>query len=403
MTLRLLLDDKKKTMKTRLPARLLALSLLLLSVWGLEIALPTGELRDYGSFVASGRAATAGENPYGIYPLTFHVVLPGIDVWNPNLNPPVSLPLFQLFDTFDPVRGFRLWWSLSFWAYLCAVALLVRRYGAGLSWLLAFWAIALAGFWDTLALGQIYLPLVLAAVGAWLLMERGRVVLAGVLIGLVVAVKPNFAVWPVLLLLARHYRVSIAAALTASVLMAATLVTHGAEVYRQWLMLIVTDSNRAAFLTNVSVPGLAQRMDAGTAGAIVSLALLLGLCGWAVRHQPPMLRASALGILGGILASPIAWIHYTLFLLPVFFTTRMSAPMIAAAALLVVPVPVVLQFLDAPLWMQVTVGSTYNWAVLLCLAGQLLGWRPRYAAVAAGRPPAAVAEGVLAHAHEQGR
>ena len=42
--------------------------------------------------------------------------------------------------------------------------------------------------------------------------------------------------------------------------------------------------------------------------------------------------------------------------------------MAAAAALLVVPVHVVLRFLDAPLWQQVTAGSLYNWAVVLCLA-----------------------------------
>jgi hypothetical protein len=97
-----------------------------------------------------------------------------------------------------------------------------------------------------------------------------------------------------------------------------------------------------------------------------TLLALLGL--WAFRQKPGPLRASALGILGGLAASPIAWVHYTLFLLPIFFTRRWTPPMAAAAALLVVPVHVVLRFLDAPLWQQATVGSIYNWAVVLCLA-----------------------------------
>jgi hypothetical protein len=69
----------------------------------------------------------------------------------------------------------------------------------------------------------------------------------------------------------------------------------------------------------------------------------------------------------GIAASPIAWVHYTLFLLPVFFAARMSPPLVAAATLLVVPVAVVLRFLDAPAWQQLTIGSTYNWAIVLGL------------------------------------
>ncbi|HVL69114.1 MAG TPA: glycosyltransferase 87 family protein [Vicinamibacterales bacterium] len=342
-----------------------ALLLVACVAWGLDASLPAGELRDYGSFVASGRAATAGENPYGIHPLTFHVVLPGFDVWNPNLNPPVSLPLFALFDTADPHRGFRWWWITSLLAYGAAVLLLTRRYGGRRSLLLPLWALALAGFWDTLALGQIYLPLVLASAGAWLLLDRGRPTAAGILIGVVVAVKPNFAVWPALLLLAGYVRPAAAAGATVVALSALPVAIYGWTVYRQWVELILSDAGRAAFLTNASLPGLLQRLNAGAAGAVAAVAILAGLATWAVRRRPTVLTASACGLFGGIVASPIAWVHYTLFLLPVFFWMRLSPAAVAAAALLVVPVPLMLRTLDAPLWQQVTLGSVYNWAVLL--------------------------------------
>ena len=345
---------------------LLALCLAVLIVDGVRRARPVGELRDFGSFIASGRAAAEGKNPYGVHPLTFHVVLPGFDVWNPNLNPPVSVPAFQWLGRFDPEGTFRAWWAVSLFCYLAAVWLLVRRYGPGRSWLLPLWALALAGVWDTLALGQIYLPLVLAAVGAWLLLDSGRHIAAGVLIGVVIAVKPNFAVWPVLLLLAGHARAPLTAAGTAVLLSIVPLLTHGALVYRQWVTLILSDTGRAAFLTNASVPGLAQRLDAAAAGMIISALLLVALAVWARRRRPGWLQASALGIVGGIVASPIAWVHYTLFLLPVFFSRRWSPALATAALLLTVPVFVVLGFLEAPLWQQVTAGSVYNWAVLLC-------------------------------------
>ena len=270
---------------------------------GVARARPSGELRDFGSFMASGQAGAAGENPYGIHPLTFHVVLPGFDVWNPNLNPPVSVPFFALLWRLGPEHAFVLWWGVSLLCFVAAVALLVRRYGPGRLWLLALWAMALAGMWDTLALGQIYLPLVLAAVGAWLLLERGRYVAAGVLIGVVIAVKPNFAVWPVLLMLAGHARAPLTAALTAIGLWVIPVILYGTRVYAQWLHLIASDTGRAGFLTNASLPGLAQRLDAGPIGLVLS-ATLLGLLGaWAVRSKPTALRASALGLLGGIAAS----------------------------------------------------------------------------------------------------
>ena len=355
-----------------------AVCLLMLIAIGLERSLPSSELRDFGSFVASGRAGAAGQNPYGIHPLTFHVVVPGFDVWNPNLNPPISVPLFQLFDLLPPPQGFRIWWGISLVCYLLTIALLVQRYGTRGSRLLPLWAFALAGVWDTLVLGQIYLPLVLAAVVSWLLLDRGRYLAAGVMMGIVVAFKPNFAVWPILLLLSGHTRAATAAFSTAAVLSAVPLITHGTTIYGQWLELIVSDDHRGGFLTNASIPGLAQRMDAGSVGGALSVGVLGGLAVLAVRRRPTLLEASALGILGGIAASPIAWVHYTLFMLPIFFAWRLSTPLIVAAALLTVPVWEVLRFLAAPTWQQATVGSVYNWAVLVCLGGVVVDvWRGR--------------------------
>ena len=340
-------------------------------VSGLLRSTPTPELRDYGSFIASARAAVRGENPYGIYPLTFHVVLPGFDVWNPNLNPPVSLIAFGWWDRVEPHAGFRVWWWISLASYTAGVALLVRRHGVRSHWLHVLWAFALAGMWDTLALGQIYLPLVLAAVAAWLLLERGHATAAGILVGVIVAVKPNFLVWPVLLAAAGHVRPAMAAFATLVALWLAPIAVYGSGVYVQWFEVISSDRGRAAFLTNASLPGLLARMDLSSLGLVASALTLLALGTWALRRRPSSLHASALGLVGGIIASPIAWVHYALLLLPAFFAARIRLPILVAATLLVVPVPTVLGFLGTPSWQQVTFGSAYNWALLLCL----VGWR----------------------------
>lgn len=349
-----------------LAAVLVALCLFV-AVRGLAHALPGASLMDFGSFFASGEAAARGDDPYGVYPLTFRVTLPGFESANPNLNPPISLPAFELFARLDPVDGFRLWWAISFAAYAALVWLLVRAYARDRPLPAAAWAFALAGFWDTLVLGQIYVPLALAAAGAWLLLARGRVIAAGLLIGAVVAVKPNFLVWPGLLFLAGYYRPAFAAAASAATLTAIPLLLYGPEVYGQWIALVLNDAARARFLTNASLSGIAQRLGSPALGTVLSVALLAGLAIWTWRTRPPALLVSALGLLGALLASPIAWVHYTLFLLPVFFVLPLSAPMLLAAAALIVPVPFVLGYLDAPAWQQATVGSLYGWAVVLCL------------------------------------
>lgn len=344
---------------------------ILIGFRGLWAALPGDALLDFGSFVASGRAAAQSQDAYGIHPLTFHVVLPGFESFNPNLNPPISVLVFQLFDIVDPHTGFRIWWAVSLLCYAATVALLVRRYGRSEKLLLTAWAFALAGFWDTLVLGQIYLPLVLMAAIAWLSLERGRWRTASLLIGLVIAFKPNFLVWPAVLLLAGHGRTAVGSFAAAALISLLPMPIYGAELYARWIELVLTDSGRAAFLTNVSMIGLTARMERPWLGSVLGLLLLAGVAVWAWRRRPPAVPASELALVAALLASPLAWVHYTLFLMPVILRNRRSAPMCLAAVMLTVPVWTVLRLLTASPWAIVTVGSLYAWATVLVLVALL--------------------------------
>lgn len=354
---------------------LLAAILTALIVWQLQRSLPGPVLWDFGSFMGSGRAVREGLDPYGVYPgLTFRLQLAEFESWNHNLNPPVSLLLFEPLSRLEPVAAFRLWWAVTVASYAAIVWLLVARYAPRAPLLPALACFAAAGFWDTLILGQIYVPLALCAVSAWLLLERGRPLAAGLLIGVVVAVKPNFLVWPGLLFLAGHWRAAFACGASATALTLLPALIWGTEVYRLWLALIAGNADRLVFLTNASLPGLFQRFGLDMAGLAAAVALLAGLAWWARRTRPDPLRASAFGLLAALLASPLAWIHYTLFLLPLFFRMRPGDPagrwaLAGAVALLIVPVPVLLgRFMAAPAWQQATLGSIYAWALLLLFA-----------------------------------
>jgi len=351
----------------RLPGLVVAALAVLVIVSEYQRTLPGDWLWDFGSFIESGRAAREGLNPFGIYPLTFHVVLPGFESWNPNLNPPISALLFQAFSLAEPHRMFRIWYGISLAGYAATLVLLLQHHADKPRWLLALWFLALAGFWDTLLLGQIYIPLVLAGVGAWLLLERGAGMLAGVLIGVVVSMKPNFAVWPVLLLLAGHFRPAVAAIVTAALISAVPAFVLGPQVYQQWFELLAADEARAFFLTNASLTGLFSRIGIARVGLVIGVILLLVSAWWAFRHRPNAMRASAMGLVLSLLASPIAWVHYTLFLLPVLLHRWNLNGMRLAALMLIVPVPVVIAQFGRSAWAQVTVGSVYNWALVVCL------------------------------------
>jgi hypothetical protein len=372
------------------------LALALLSAWVIAVELPRvypeHGLWDFGSFVASARAAREGLSPYGIYPLTLHVSFPGFESWNPNLNPPISALLFRAFDVADPWLAFRIWQGISAALYAVAVALLLRRY-AGRSWpALALWAFALAGFWDTLFLGQIYIPLVLAAVGAWLLLERGRAVWAGILIGLLVSMKPNFLVWPALLFLAGYSRPALVAGGTVAGISAIPLVVFGPEVYGEWFKLIASDRDRAFFLTNASFAGLAARAGVPALGLALGVALLLGLAAWAFWRKPDPMRASAFALLASLLASPLGWIQYTLFLLPVLISRWDRPVMRVVGALLIVPVPFIIAQFEKPAWAHLTIGSIYGWALVLCLVA-VIAEEVRAARGSVPRPLRTVAQG----------
>ncbi|QKK33320.1 DUF2029 domain-containing protein (plasmid) [Rhizobium indicum] len=341
-------------------------------------------LWDFGAFVASGRAAAAGLDPYGIYPpLTPHVVFPGFESWNPNLNPPISALLFQVFDLLDPALSLRIWLGVSVACYAAAVILLLRRYSGGLEiGLLAVWAFALAGFWDALYLGQIYMPLVLVTIIAWLRLEKGDGLIAGIMIGLLVSLKPNFAVWPVLLFLAGYRFPSLISFATAIVIAVIPAIIFGPKIYLDWLHLVATDGGRAVFLTNASFAGLAARAGLPAAGTFLAVSLLLTLAAWAFFRRPAVIAVSGFALLASLLASPLGWIHYTLFLLPVLLHHWQRPWAWLTGAALIIPVPFILGYFGASRLAQLTTGSVYAWALVLLLIGLIASERERQYAAA---------------------
>lgn len=346
---------------------------------------------DLGSFIASGRAASEGLNPYGIYALTGRAH--GISY--PNLNPPISVLFFRPFAAFEPEQLFPAWYVVNLASYLVALALLARAYPRHAVALRIVWALGLVGAWHSLQLAEIYLPITLIGVLAWLALMptqgrefdkggggsgprpdpppprpkrsidqarvRWREIAAGVLLGVLVAIKPNFVLWPALLFPAGYRRVSITAGLTAVVVSAWPAVVLGPRVYPQWLA--------AAFQLNAQRDGpygnvveLAMHLGAPSAiGLLLTGLIVLALAALLARHRPTALDTSAIGIIASLLLLPWTLEGYLLLLLPIFFSRPWTGLLRIVVILLILPV---VFFPD--------VVPTVNDAALLLLAGVYL-------------------------------
>jgi len=333
-------------------------------------------LRDFGSFIAAGRAATAGRDPYGAEePLVFVVSIPQLD-WEipaPNLNPPISVPLFQLLDHLEPVQAIQTWRGISFVFYFLAIALLAWYYHQSGSFLRIVWAIALAGWWHTIEVGQIYAPLVLATVGAWLLLRSGHRISAGLLIGILVAFKPQFAIWPLFLLVTGFWQTFLASAITAAILWLLPLLAYGPGIYLQWLA--ASSQFQGYALPNFSLAGLSIRFGSLSLGIAVGVLLIAILLYTVVRSKCPLETVSTLALLATLLVSPITWSGYTLVLLPAFFVKNWSWPTRIAGILLAVPFAFVVSAFSGSRVAFIVFGWFYGWALLALLADMLISTR----------------------------
>jgi len=302
---------------------------------------PNRNLRDFTTFVQAGRAYEQGLNPYVLYQDVDEApgIPPGTPVerGSPNLNPPISVYAFRAIANLDPVsvrNGLNLVSALIY-AGVCVA--LLKAYRWQRRPLIVLWLLALSGFWYTLLLGQIYMPLFALGLAALLFIERGRNLLwTGLLIGLVVAIKPNFAIWPLFLLLAGHRKIALAAVGVAAAISVIPLVLEGPGIYSQWLD-AARAYPRAAIAPNAAMFGVATRLGVPAFGYVIAAALVGAGAFYAWRARLTVREASGWSVMLTLLVGPLTWVGYTLFMLPLLLSRRWARWELAVAATMVVP------------------------------------------------------------------
>jgi hypothetical protein len=332
-------------------------------------------LHDFGSFIAAGKLADRGENPYSTdSPFVFHVTFKGVDLSGdaPNLNPPISVPIFKLLASADPFLAINLWRILSVILFAVSLFLLQRNYKlAGFKGFLRIaWAISLAGVWHTLQLGQLYCLLLLFTVLAYIFLDQKREILAGVMLGLLIALKPNFILWALLLLAARRWKVFLFAGLTGLLASVIPLFTNGITIYSQWLEASSRFTpNLLVFPGNNSFQGLTARIWHPEAGIILGIIITFGALWQVYKNKVTVSYVNALGIILSLLVSPIAWTGYTILTLPIFLEKRYWNWMYyLTAGIFAVPVVIILNNFKTSYSNFILWGWFYGWGLMVLLA-----------------------------------
>lgn len=310
-----------------------------------------------------------------------------------NLNPPLLSVLLAPFAALPALPAYRVFLVLTLLMVVGAVLAVARelRLSRGVAALVLLAVLAASPLHGTLLLGQIYPLLLVGLVGGWIAERRGRPVLAAVLFGITVALKPSLA--PLLLLPAVQRRwVPLRAGLGAAALATLLgLLVAGPSSGLTWLRIAVTEPVPDT-LDNASLPGLAVRFGLPSVlGMLLGLAVLAGTLAWCGRHRDridPAGTAPWAVLAAGLLFAPIAWHNYLMLLWPgVLVLIALRREAVAAVALAMALVPVswgavwpaegVLADVARSLYCAILLG---HWAVLLRAA--LADPRP-----AARRPP----------------
>ncbi|CAM3654152.1 glycosyltransferase family 87 protein [Kibdelosporangium persicum] len=232
----------------------------------------------------------------------------------PNLNPPFWTVLLAPFGFLGPLTAYRLFGVLTA-AFIVSAGLLVARelpVSRRAKWLLSAAFVLSSPLMGTVALGQVYGLLVLGLAVAWVGGKRDRLVLAGVALGLVVAIKPTLA--PILLLPVvrrqRHTMLAAAAAVAAATIAG---LAAGPENTVRWLQVLRIEQ-LSTFGDNASLPSLVARFG-GPAwlGFVVAGALLIYTLR-KVRHDPDIALWAVTA--ATLLLSPVAWHNYLVLCFP---------------------------------------------------------------------------------------
>lgn len=245
-----------------------------------------------------------------------------------NLNPPALCLLLAPFGLVPVMLSYWLFTALTVLLVTTSVLLAARelRLGAAAAvfGVLTLWACS--PLHGTLMLGQIYGLLMAGLTAAWLAQRWGRPGWSAVLVALVVTLKPSLAPLLLIPLVQRRWSALCTGLAASAAFSLAGVAVAGPASAWEWLAL-ATGTPAPEVDANASLPGLVARLGGPAAvGWLVTVVVLAGSLWW-VRRAPDAGRVPRGSVRPGdavlfavtagcLLASPIAWLNYSVMLWP---------------------------------------------------------------------------------------
>lgn len=203
-----------------------------------------------------------------------------------------------------------------------------------------------------------------AALASLLLMERGRPILAGIVLGCL-TIKPHlFLLWPIMLIMRREWTVILSAGITTVLLLAASLAIHGVDTWARYIDIIpaihweyVTTQTKTLRIFQMMMPGPVMTLGlmgiplaiiTWIYGAIVLLVVLGTVL--AFRGKTSLADTVIILALGGMLTTPYAYNYdFPLMSAGIFLawlTQRSPSPWVTVPQLLTYMLPVTVYLLN---------------------------------------------------------
>jgi Glycosyltransferase family 87 len=254
------------------------------------------------------------------------------------------------------------------WTLLSLIALVAAWWiaapGTGLQrWLWLLGAVAWYPVLYGLAFGQPALVVLLTVAAAWKLLDSGRPILAGVVLGVGMSLKPQLVlVLPLVLLAAGHWRSVAAWAVSIGILAAASLLTLGAGGLSDYRSLLA----EAQTLVNNRFFTPAYVLGPGVPSYVAEAAVLIvaAIAAYAQRGARSD-RVFALGVVASALGATYWHLQdFTVLLGAAWLFWRTDPPKWQRAWLAVVALTIELAWPLTPLPLLVAVAA---WFVFLCV------------------------------------
>lgn len=253
-----------------------------------------------------------------------------------NLNPPFWTVLFAPFGLLETLVAYRVFSILTVILMLGAGLLVARelRLSPWATWPASAAILISSPLMGTVALGQVYGVLVAGLAFAWLADRRGYPLVQGVVLGLVIAIKPTLApllLWPIAQ--RRWHALPAAVAGIAGASLIGVAVAGPAATWR-WLD-VLTAEDLSTFGDNASLPSFVARL-----GGPAWLGFLAGLVIVAITFR--RIRPDSPGALWALTAatllmSPVAWHNYLVLCFPGVFVLLHQRRLATGTFLLTLP------------------------------------------------------------------